>query len=111
MTPAQRHLRAKLAAHESWARTENRSARTEAARTAASLRFENQVDPEGKLLPAERATRAEHARQAHIMRMALASAKARAARRNVDREPDSERRSPPTATQGVVTVEDALDDE
>jgi len=40
-------------------------------------KFELQADPEGKLLPAERALRAEHLRKAHFQRLALASAKSR----------------------------------
>jgi len=40
-------------------------------------KFEHQVDPEGKLSPAERAQRAEHARKAHFKRLALKSARAR----------------------------------
>ena len=77
LTPAERSMRAQIAAHESWARTPDRSARTAAARRAAEARFERQVDPEGKLTPQERAWRAEHARKAHMQRMALRSAQAR----------------------------------
>lgn len=40
-------------------------------------KFELEVDPEGILLPAERALRAEHLRKAHFQRLALASARAR----------------------------------
>lgn len=40
-------------------------------------RFETQVDPEGRLSPAERSRRAEHARKAHFKRLALKSAQAR----------------------------------
>jgi hypothetical protein len=40
-------------------------------------KFETQVDPEGKLSPAERAVRAEHARKAHFKRLALRSAQVR----------------------------------
>jgi hypothetical protein len=80
MTPAQRTLRAKLAAHTSWANTTNRTARTEAARKAAHDRFERQVDPEGLLPPEERARRAESARKAYFSRLALLSAQARRGR-------------------------------
>lgn len=74
---AEMHLRATVAAHESWAQTEDRSARTAPAREAFERRFEDQVDPERKLDPADRAKRAEHARKAYFARLALASAKAR----------------------------------
>jgi len=70
-------MTARLAAHESWARTTNRSARTASARAALQAKFEKEVDPDGTLTPAERATRAEHARKAYYTRLALKSAKAR----------------------------------
>jgi hypothetical protein len=70
-------LRAQIAAHESWAHTEDRSARTANARKTMLDKFETQVDPEGILPPAERAKRAEHARKAHFKRLALRSAQAR----------------------------------
>lgn len=72
-----RSLRSQIAAHESWARTSDRSARTANARRAMLEKFEQQVDPDHKLAPAERALRAEHARKAHFKRMALKSAQAR----------------------------------
>ncbi|WP_204807771.1 hypothetical protein [Mycobacterium riyadhense] len=76
-SPVERTLAAKIAAHESWARTENRSARTAPARKAALDRFEREVDPGGALPPVERAKRAEHARKAYFARLALKSAQAR----------------------------------
>lgn len=57
LTPELRTLRAQIAAHESWAHTENRAARTANARKAALQCFEDQVDPDGKLTPAERTRR------------------------------------------------------
>ena len=77
----QRSLIASIAAHESWARTENRTARTAPARKAMLDKFERQVDPDGTLLPAERVIRAEHARKAYFKRLALKSAQARRRRR------------------------------
>jgi hypothetical protein len=77
LTPAERKLRASIAAHESWAKTDDRPGRTAAARAALLAKFEDQVDPDHKLDPAERSRRAEHARKAHFARLALASAKAR----------------------------------
>jgi hypothetical protein len=77
LTPSERSLRAQIAAHESWSRTDDRSARTANARRAMLDKFERQVDPDGKLSPAERAKRAEHARKAHFKRLALKSAQAR----------------------------------
>jgi hypothetical protein len=79
VTPEQRSLRARLAAHESWAATADPSARTAPARAAFLDSFETQVDPDGVLDPADRARRAEHARKAHLTRMALKSAQTRRA--------------------------------
>lgn len=71
-SPAERHLAASIAAHVSWANTENRSARTAPARQALDAKFLEQAggDP----------VRAEHLRKAHFQRLALKSAKARRAR-------------------------------
>jgi hypothetical protein len=77
---ADRSLIARLAAHESWARTTDPSVRTEPARRAVLDRFEREVDPDGVLPPDERARRAAHARKACFTRLALRSAQAR--RRN-----------------------------
>lgn len=77
LTPAQRVMRARIAAYESWAHTPDRAARTAKARAAAAARFERLVDPEGVLTPAERAKRAEAARRAHFQRMAFKSAQVR----------------------------------
>ena len=77
LSPSERSLRARLAAHTSWARTPDPSARTAPARSGFLERFEREVDPDGVLPEAERIRRAEHARRAHMQRMALRSAKAR----------------------------------
>lgn len=81
--PEERVSISRLGAHESWARTADRSARTAPARTAFERRFEREVDPDGALAPAERAHRAEHAKKAYFTRLALRSAKVR-------RKPDPE---------------------
>lgn len=67
--PAERKLAASIAAHESWANTTDRSARTSAARAALNQKFLDQAggDP----------VRAEHLRKAHFARLALKSARAR----------------------------------
>lgn len=72
-----RQLIGSIGAHESWARTPDRSARTAPARQAFNERFEREVDPGNTLTPAERSIRAEHLRKAYFQRLALASAKAR----------------------------------
>lgn len=75
---SRRSLAAQIAAHESWAQTENRSARTAPARRALEAKFLEQAggDP----------VRAASLRKAYFRRLALKSAKARAQRRLVDAE-------------------------
>lgn len=82
LTPSERALYGQIAAHESWARTTDRAARTENARRAMLVKFEFEVDPHGELTPAERAVRANHARKAYFKRLALKSAQARRRRRD-----------------------------
>ena len=77
MPDPDRVLRARIAAHERWAKEPDRSAATARARQAALDRFEIEVDPDGSLPPAERAKRAAHARSAYFTRLALKSAQAR----------------------------------
>lgn len=79
LTPEQRSLRAKVAAHTSWAHTENRAART-AARRAALGRFERQVDPDGVLPPEGCARRAGVPARRIFLGLAVKSAAARARR-------------------------------
>lgn len=76
LTPTERTLRARLAAHAMHARNDSRET-TKAARAAFAARFEQEVDPDGILPEAERLRRADHARKAHYTRMALKSAQAR----------------------------------
>ena len=80
-TPAERSMQRRLAVHSSWAKTEDRAGRTEPARKASFARFEKLVDPAGVLTPEERAKRANNALQAHMLRMALAAAKAKRLRK------------------------------
>jgi hypothetical protein len=81
LTPSQRSLRARMAAHQSWANTRDPSKRTAPARSAFLDRFEREVDPDGTLPRAERARRAESARKAHFTALAYQSARARSRRR------------------------------
>jgi hypothetical protein len=78
--PEDRALRARLAAHASWAATPDRAARTAPARAALADRFERQVDPDGVMDPVERAKRAASARTAFYTRLAYRSVKARRAK-------------------------------
>lgn len=71
LTPGQRSQRARIAALARHSRTDGATA-TQAARDAFLSRFERQVDPEGRLDPAERARRAELAKREHFQRLAFA---------------------------------------
>jgi hypothetical protein len=67
----------RIAAEVSWSRTSDRAARTKPARDRFLARFEHEVDPEGRLTPAVRRQRAQHARRAYMLRLAKRSAQAR----------------------------------
>jgi hypothetical protein len=75
-SPAERSLQARLAAHTLHASRDSREL-TAPGRAAFMSRFEREVDPQGKLPPAERARRADHAKRAYFVRLALRSAQAR----------------------------------
>lgn len=68
-TRTERQLAASIAAHESWARTEDRAQRTAPARRAMEAKFlaEAEGDP----------VKADHLRRAHYQRLALKSVRAR----------------------------------
>jgi len=82
LTPTERSLRARVAAHAMHAAGRTS---TKAATAAFMAKFEVEVDPDNSLVPAERARRAQHARKAHFYHMALASARKR--RRATNPEP------------------------
>lgn len=71
--PDERRLVASIAAHESWAATPDRTARTAPARAALDAKFLAEADGDP--------IRAEHLRRAHFKRLALKSAQVRAARK------------------------------
>jgi hypothetical protein len=75
--PNERQLIARAAAHQSWAATSNRTARTANAREAFLAKFEDLVDPNRELPADERARRAMNARKSYFARLALRSAQAR----------------------------------
>jgi hypothetical protein len=78
VTPEQRTLRARIAAHVQWSKESDPTARTSKARKAFLDRFEREVDPDETMDPGERARRADHLRRAYFARLALASARSRA---------------------------------
>lgn len=77
MTPNERALAARIAAHTRWANTSDTTAATAPARAAFDDRFVRQADPDGVLSPSERARRADHLRRAYFSKLALRSAQAR----------------------------------
>lgn len=66
---SERKLVAEIAAHESWAKTEDRSARTAPARAAFDQQFLDQAEGDP--------VRAAHLKKAHMARLALKSAVSR----------------------------------
>ena len=80
LSPAERTLRARLAAYAMHAQHDAR-ATTANARAAFLAKFERQADPEGLLPAAERQRRAAQLRSAYFARLAFAAATARRARR------------------------------
>jgi hypothetical protein len=79
LTPAERVMRARMAAYTLHARYDPRET-TKAARRAFNQRFLDQVDPDRRLPERERLRRAEAARRAHFARLAYLSARSRRAR-------------------------------
>lgn len=77
MTAQQRSHRARIAAHASWAKTSDRTARTSRGTKAFLERFERQVDPQGNLPVEIRQQMAKHARTAYMLQLAQRSAQAR----------------------------------
>ena len=69
MPESERRLRSQIAAHSSWATTENRSARTAPARAALDQKFLDAANGDP--------VRAAHLRKSHFARLALKSAVAR----------------------------------
>lgn len=79
MTPEQRRLRSRLAAAVLHSRYDSRRL-TQPARDAFLARFVDEVDPLRRLSEVERRRRADQARRAYFIRLALASSRARSAR-------------------------------
>jgi hypothetical protein len=79
LTPAERSLRASLAAHTRWANTPTAERRRQADRGHAALlaKFAREVDPDGTMTPEERDKLARNRYAAHMKRLALASSRAR----------------------------------
>jgi len=84
LTPADRSLRAKIAANTKWSTVLDRSEATQPARDAFLQRFENQVDPNNELPEGVRKRNAESARRAYFQRLAYESARVRRAKKSGD---------------------------
>jgi hypothetical protein len=80
LTPGERALRGRIGAYTMHGRNDARET-TANGRAAFLARFERLADPEERLPEAERQRRAQQLRSAYFARLALASAKARRARR------------------------------
>jgi hypothetical protein len=74
MTPAERSLRARAAAHRMHAAGKTN---TKPGRDAFLARFEREVDPAGELPEDERRRRALHARKAHMLTLSAKSSRYR----------------------------------
>jgi hypothetical protein len=85
--PAERSLRARLAADMSSVKTPDWSAPTANARLAQQRKREHQVDPNGVLSEEERAKGAEKLHKAQLTAMSLKSAKNRRLREAKARQP------------------------
>jgi hypothetical protein len=80
MTPAERSLHGRRGQALRWSTANSPEARargTQAARNAQRTALERRADPDGVLSPDELAAAVARLRQAHMCRMALASAAAR----------------------------------
>jgi hypothetical protein len=78
-TPSERSLAGRIGAHALHAKYDTREL-TARGRAKFLSRFDDEVDPDRTLEPAERARRSEHARRAYFTKLALASARARRAK-------------------------------
>jgi len=87
MSPAERSLLARQAAHTMHAKYDVQET-TAKARASFLAKFEREVDPDGVLPLEERRRRAEHLRRAHFARLARASARVRRAKANRKRGGD-----------------------
>lgn len=79
MTPAERSLRARMAAFAMHAKYGTSGSRrlAKSGQDGLMARFEREVDPSGELPPEERRRRAEQLRRAHMARLTMLSIKAK----------------------------------
>ena len=79
LSPSERTLRARLAAHVLHSKVDP-TEHTRPAREAFNKRFEDEVDPKRELSTQERERRAAHARTAYYTRLSLKASQARRAK-------------------------------
>ena len=84
VSTSEQYQKVSIAQHKRWANEPDRTAATQPARDGMARKFLDQVDPDRKLDPAERAKRAKNARSAHYREMALKSAQVRRGVKAVD---------------------------
>jgi hypothetical protein len=77
LTPAQRTLRARLAAHASWANTVDPSARAANGQAGLKAKFRRELEEAGVTDPDELERRASQRLKQHMNALALKSARAR----------------------------------
>jgi hypothetical protein len=98
LSPTERKLRGRIAAHAMHAQHDPRDT-TAKARAAFRDSFERQV-PDEITDPAERARRAEHLRQAYYTQLAFRSAKARRQRKQQNADDGARKRRRPEPDHG-----------
>lgn len=81
-TPTERRMAAQIANAVRWSRQSqsDRKVATAPARRGLEAKWAKEIDPDGTMSPEELELRIESARKAHMLRMSLASAKARRAK-------------------------------
>lgn len=76
-TAEHRSIVAQIAAAERWGRTPDRTAATAPARAGLRAKFAREVDPDGRMPPAELERRVDSLMRVHMLRMSLAASTAR----------------------------------
>lgn len=84
--PFRTRTQARAAAHESWAHTSNRSARTAPGRKAALAKLEREVDPDGRMSQKDRAKAAINAQKARMFAISQKGVDARRAKAEARRQ-------------------------
>jgi hypothetical protein len=80
--PFKDSMQARRVAHESWAKTPDRAARTAPGREKALANLEDAVDPERTMKPSDRKKAAENLRRARLLKANEKSVASRKARKD-----------------------------